>query len=148
MEQKLVEKLRGLYSEYKEFEVIVKEKNKKITDKNTSLKDLIVGKTEEELESILIHVYVDTLLYNKDLQMMFAKLIHTIELHIAISDTELEADILTFYNDYKEWMPKRVFAIEKGDFVETETGLLEKARKEFLGGDFYKGIVEKAQSKA
>lgn len=140
--ENLRNKIVELYSEYKEFEKIVKEKNKQISDKGNSIKDLVKDKSPEELENVLLHVYVDTILYNKDLQILFFKLITNIETYIEFSNEDLPSEISEFYNEMKTWSPKRVFMIEKDDLVETETGTLEKARKEFLESDFFKGLLQ------
>jgi hypothetical protein len=42
----------------------------------------------------------------------------------------------------KTWSPKKVFVLEKGELVETEVGVLDKARKDFLESDFFKGMLE------
>jgi hypothetical protein len=140
--ENLKNKIAGLYSEYQEFEKIVKEKNRQISEKGTSIQDLVKDKSPEEMENVLLHVYVDTILYNKDLQILFFKLLTNIETYIEFSKEDLPAEILEFYNNMKTWSPKRVFMIEKEDLVETETGTLEKARKEFLESDFFKGILQ------
>ena len=51
-----------------------------------------------------------------------------------------------FYSSMKNWAPKRIFMIEKGDLVETETGLLEEERAKFLESDFFKEILKKTQT--
>ena len=140
--ENLKNKIVELYSEYQVFEKIVKEKNRQISEKGTSIQDLVKDKSPEEMENVLLHVYVDTILYNKDLQMLFFKLLTNIETYIEFSKEDLPTEILEFYNNMKTWSPKRVFMIEKEDLVETETGTLEKARKEFLESDFFKGILQ------
>ena len=42
----------------------------------------------------------------------------------------------------KTWSPKKVFVLEKGELVETEVGVLDKARKDFLESDFFKSMLE------
>lgn len=143
--ENLKNKIVSLYDEYQEFDKIVKEKNKLISEKNTSIQELIKGKSIEEMEHLLTHVYVDTILYNKDLQILFFKLITTIETYLEFSKESLPDNILEFYSNMKTWSPKRVFMIEKGDLVETETGTLDKARKEFLESDFFKNMLEKVK---
>lgn len=141
--ENLKSKVLSLYAEYKEFETLVKKKNSDIANKNENLKDLVVGKTPEELQDILTHVYVDTILYNKDLQIMFFKLITTIETYLEFSTEELPEEISKFYSEMKSWAPKKVFMVEKGDIVESETGNLELARKEFIESDFFKELLKK-----
>ena len=136
------EKVIRLYNEYKEFDKVVKEKNKAISDKQTSIKDLVKDKPLEEMEDILIHVYVDTMLYNKDLQVLFFKLISNIETYLEFSKEDLDEEILSFYNEMKTWSPKRVFMLEKGELIETESGTLDKARKDFMESDFFKGLIQ------
>ena len=140
--KQLEEKIIALYSDYLEFDKAVKEKNKLISEKQTSIKELVKGKTVEELENILSHVYVDTILYNKDLQILFFKLITNIETYLEFSKEPLNNDIMEFYNSMKNWSPKRVFMLEKGELVETETGTLNKARAEFMESDFFKSLSE------
>ncbi len=140
--ESLKNKILDLYSQYQEFEKIVKEKNKLISEKGNTIQELIKDKSLEELENLLVHVYVDTILYNKDLQILFFKLITNIETYLEFSKEDLPKDILDFYNNMKNWSPKRIFMIEKEDLVETETGTLAKARKEFLESDFFKGLVQ------
>lgn len=140
--ENLKNKIVELYSEYQIFEKIVKEKNKQISEKGTSIQELLKDKSPEEMESVLLHIYVDTILYNKDLQILFFRLITNIETYIEFSKEDLPTEILEFYNNMKTWSPKRVFMIEKEDLVETETGTLEKARKEFLESDFFKGLLQ------
>jgi hypothetical protein len=141
--ENLTSKAISLYAEYKEFETIVKKKNSDIANKSDNLKDLVVGKTPEELQDILTHVYVDTILYNKDLQIMFFKLITTVEMCIEFSKVELPEEVMNFYNEMKSWAPKKVFMIEKGDIVESEKGNLDSARKEFIESDFFKELLKK-----
>lgn len=140
----LKNKIAELYSEYQEFEKIVKEKNKSISEKGSSVQDLVKDKSAEELEDVLLHIYVDTILYNKDLQILFFKLITNIETYIEFSKQPLSEDILDFYNNMKTWSPKRAFMIEKENLVEAETGTLDKARKEFLESDFFKNLLQQA----
>jgi DNA-directed RNA polymerase beta' subunit len=141
--ENLTSKAISLYAEYKEFETIVKKKNSDIANKSDNLKDLVVGKTPEELQDILTHVYVDTILYNKDLQIMFFKLITTVEMALEFSKVELPEEVMKFYNEMKTWAPKKVFMIEKGDIVESEKGNLNSARKEFIESDFFKELLKK-----
>jgi hypothetical protein len=141
------EKIVSLYVEYKEFDSIVKAKNEKLAKTENNLKDIVSGKSVEELQQILVHVYVDTILYNKDLQLMFLKLVNAIELYKEFSKEDLPEDISTFYSEMKNWAPKRVFAVEKNDLVETETGLLEEERTKFLESDFFKSLLERTQQK-
>lgn len=140
--KQLEEKIIALYSDYLEFDKVVKEKNKVISEKQTSIKELVKDKTVEELENILSHVYVDTILYNKDLQILFFKLITNIETYLEFSKETLNKDIMEFYNSMKNWSPKRVFMLEKGELVETEPGTLNKARAEFMESDFFKSLSE------
>jgi hypothetical protein len=140
-------KIVSLYVEYKEFDSIVKAKNEKLAKTENNLKDIVSGKSVEELQQILVHVYVDTILYNKDLQLMFLKLVNAIELYKEFSKEDLPEDISTFYSEMKNWAPKRVFAVEKNDLVETETGLLEEERTKFLESDFFKSLLERTQQK-
>lgn len=144
--ESLKQKVVGLYTEYKEFESIVKVKNENLAKDKDNLKDVVSGKDIEELQKVLVHVYVDTILYNKDLQLMFLKLINSIELYQEFFSESLPEDVVTFYSSMKNWAPKRIFMIEKGDLVETETGLLEEERTKFLDSDFFKDILKKTQT--
>ncbi len=144
--ESLKQKVVGLYTEYKEFESIVKVKNENLAKDKDNLKDIVSGKDIEELQKVLVHVYVDTILYNKDLQLMFLKLINSIELYQEFFSESLPEDVVTFYSSMKNWAPKRIFMIEKGDLVETETGLLEEERTKFLDSDFFKDILKKTQT--
>jgi len=141
--EKVKEKINSLYAEYKEFDAIVKEKNKEITDKKATVKDMVEGKSVEEVQEIMIHLYVDTLLYNKDLQILFFKLVSNIETYLEFSKESLDKEVHDFYQEMKVWSPKRVFMLEKGKIIETEVGIQEKARKEFLESDFFKGFLDK-----
>lgn len=141
--EKVKEKINSLYAEYKEFDAIVKEKNKEATDKKDTVKDMVEGKSMEELQEVLIHLYVDTLLYNKDLQILFFKLVSNIETYLEFANDDLDKEVSEFYQTMKVWSPKRVFMLEKGQIVETEVGVQEKARKEFLESDFFKGFLDK-----
>jgi hypothetical protein len=143
--EKIKEKINSLYAEYQEFDAIVKEKNKEVTDKKTTVKDMVEGKSVEEIQEVLIHLYVDTLLYNKDLQILFFKLVSNIETYIEFSSDSLDKEVSEFYQTMKVWSPKRIFMLEKGKIVETEVGVQEKARKEFLESDFFKGFLDKMQ---
>jgi hypothetical protein len=140
--KQLEEKIISLYSEYKEFDAVVKEKNKVITEKKSSVKDILKDKSPEEVKDVLLHVYVDGILYNKDLQIMFFSLITNIETYLEFSKEPLNEEITNFYNEMKSWSPKRVFVLEKGELTETEVGTLDKARKDFLESDFFKGLLE------
>lgn len=140
------QKVVDLYVEYKEFEKIVKEKNESLSKDKDNLKDIISGKDIDEVQKILVHVYVDTILYNKDLQLMFLKLINSIESYQEFFSESLPEEVIKFYSDMKNWAPKRVFMLEKGNLVETETGLLEEERAKFLASDFFNEILKKTQA--
>jgi hypothetical protein len=135
-------KIISLYNEYKEFDAVVKEKNKEITQKKGSVKDIIKDKSLEEVKDVLLHIYVDAILYNKDLQIMFFRLVTNIETYLDFSKEPLNEEITNFYNEMKTWSPKKVFVLEKGELTETEVGVLDKSRKEFLESDFFKGMLE------
>lgn len=141
--EKVKEKINSLYAEYKEFDAVVKEKNKAVTEKKNTVKEMVEGKSVEQVQDVLIHLYVDTLLYNKDLQILFFKLVSNIETYLEFSKENLDKEVYDFYQEMKVWAPKRVFMLEKGEIVETEVGIQEKARKEFLESDFFKGFSEK-----
>jgi len=141
--ENLKQKINSLYKEYKEFDEIVKEKNKAVTEKKSTVKEMVEGKSVEQVQDVLIHLYVDTLLYNKDLQILFFKLVSNIETYLEFSKDDLDKEVSDFYQSMKTWAPKRVFMLEKGEIVETEVGIQEKARKEFLESDFFKGFSEK-----
>lgn len=140
--KQLEEKIIALYNEYKEFDAVVKEKNKEITQKKTSVKDIVKDKSADEVKDVLLHIYVDAILYNKDLQIMFFRLVTNIETYLEFSKEPLNEEITNFYNEMKTWSPKKVFVLEKGELVETEVGVLDKARKDFLESDFFKGMLE------
>jgi hypothetical protein len=140
------QKVIDLYTEYKEFESIVKAKNESLAKDKDNLKDVVSGKDIEELQKVLTHVYVDTILYNKDLQLMFLKVMNSIEMYQEFFEEALPEDLLAFYSSMKNWAPKRVFMIEKGELVETETGLLDEERAKFLESDFFKEILKKTQA--
>lgn len=135
-------KIISLYNEYKEFDEVAKEKNKAITEKKTSVKDIIKDKNVDEVRDVLLHIYVDAILYNKDLQIMFFRLITNIETYLEFSKEPLNEEITTFYKEMKSWSPKKIFVLEKGELVETEVGVLDKARKDFVESDFFKGMLE------
>lgn len=139
-------KVMSLYSEYREFESVVKKKNEELTNNKANLKEVIQGKSVEELQDVLVHVYVDTILYNKDLQLLFLRLFNAIELYNEFSQDALPEEILKFYSELKTWAPKRVFVVEKGDLVETESGILEEERSKFLESDFFKDLISKTQN--
>jgi hypothetical protein len=143
--ENLKQKINSLYKEYQEFDEIVKQKNKAVTDKKATVKDMVEGKSVEEVQDVLVHLYVDTLLYNKDLQILFFKLVSNIETYLEFSKDDLDKDVSDFYHSMKTWSPKRVFMVEKGEIVETEVGLQEKSRKEFLESDFFKGFLDKIE---
>jgi hypothetical protein len=140
--KQLEEKIISLYNEYKEFDTVVKDKNKEITQKKGSVKDIVKDKSTDEVKDVLLHIYVDAILYNKDLQIMFFRLVTNIETYLEFSKEPLNEEITNFYNEMKTWSPKKVFILEKGELVETEVGVLEKARKDFLESDFFKGMLE------
>lgn len=145
--EKLKDKILFLYSKYREFEEIINDKNKKLVGDKANVLQLIEGKEIEEFESILQNIYVDTVLYNKDLQIAFSQLFINIETYVEFSSEGLPQDILDFYETMKKWFPKRTFMVEKGDIVETEAGVLGKAREEFLQSDFYKSVIESTKQK-
>jgi len=143
--KQIKEKIVDLYSEFIEFEKLVKNKNADIVKLKGDIKTLATGKDPEAFKDVLLNTYVDTILYNKDLQVIYLKLINTIELYVEFSKESLPEDIEKFYNSMKDWAPKRDFKIEKEDLVEVEPGKLEKAREDFLKGDFYQGILKKVK---
>lgn len=140
MINQLKQKIVDAYSEYSKVDAIVKQKNQAIVDKKTNLNK--EGKSIEELQDILVYTYVDTILYNKDLQLLFAKLIPLIDFYKEIESEELPKEIEGFYKDFRQWMPKRIFAVEKDDLVEAEEGILNTERQNFLNSDFFKGLQQ------
>jgi hypothetical protein len=140
--KQLEEKIISLYNEYKEFDTVVKEKNEEVTKKKTSVNEIIKDKPLDEIKDVLLYIYVDAILSNKDLQIMFFRLVTNIETYLEFSKEPLNEEITNFYNEMKTWVPKKVFVLEKGELVETEVGVLDKARKEFLESDFFKGMLE------
>jgi hypothetical protein len=140
--KQLEEKIISLYNEYKEFDKVVKEKNEEVTKKKTSVNEIIKDKPLDEIKDVLLYIYVDAILSNKDLQIMFFRLVTNIETYLEFSKEPLNEEITNFYNEMKTWVPKKVFVLEKGELVETEVGVLDKARKEFLESDFFKGMLE------
>lgn len=141
----LKEKVISLYAEYKGFEKVVKEKNESLYKDKSTLKDVVEGKTVDELQKVLVHTYVDTILYNKDLQILFFKLVINIETYLEVVGSDLPEEIEKFYSEMKNWAPKRVFVLEKGELVETEPGTLEEERAKFLESDFFKQLLEKTK---
>ena len=94
--EKLKEKIEILYNDYTSFEKVVKEKNKIVTEKQKSIKELLDGKSTEDIEEVLVHIYVDTILYNKDLQMLFFKLVTNIETYLEFSKEPLSEEVIEF----------------------------------------------------
>jgi hypothetical protein len=141
--KQLKDKITELYTEFIEFEKLVKIKNEEITNLKGGIKSLAAGKDIEALKDIVLTTYVDTILYNKDLQVLYLKLINAIEIYIEFSIEPLPKEIENYYDSMKGWAPKRDFKIEKGTIVEVELGKLEKAREDFLKGDFYQNILNK-----
>ncbi len=138
--------IETLFKEYSEVDSIVQAKNKFIKDKQADLKNSIQGKSIDELEDLLIHTYVDTTLYNKDLQILFVRLICNIDTYKSLYSELLSEDIEAFYTKMRQWMPKRLFKVEKGELVESETGVLEEERKKFIESDFLKGLKSNINS--
>jgi hypothetical protein len=95
----LKDKVASLYVEYKEFEKVVKAKNEALYKDKANLKEVVEGKTVEELQQVLVHTYVDTILYNKDLQILFFKLIVSIETFLEVVGQGLQEDIQNFYKN-------------------------------------------------
>lgn len=140
--EKLKNKILDLLTEYEKLEAIVSGKNKEIETKRENLQELIKNSELDEIEKVLTYIYADTILYNTDLQMAFIRLIYNIETYKEISEENLPENIQVFYNKMKNWAPKRTFMVEKEDLVETEIGILEKKRLEFLNSDYYKSFKE------
>ena len=135
----LKEKIESLYNEYVELDKIVKEKNQEVVKKKNSLKEGSI----EQLGDILSNMYVDSILQNKDLQILFAKLITAIDFHKELlAEEKLKEEIEKFYEEMRYWMPKRTFIVEKGELKETEEGLLAEERKKFLEGDYFKQLQQ------
>ena len=88
--------IETLFKEYTEVDSIVQAKNKFIKDKQADLKNSIQGKSIDELEDLLIHTYVDTTLYNKDLQILFVRLICNIDTYKSLY-SELYRKILKHF---------------------------------------------------
>lgn len=147
MEQQIREKIEKVYVDYLELDEIVKKKTQEVQNKQTELKKDLEGKSIESLEEMLIGIYVDNILYNKQLQILFAKLITSIELYKEFSGESLSEGVEKFYKEMSGWMPKNIFVVQKGELVETEKGVLDRARKEFLDSDFFKNILGQATNK-
>lgn len=145
MQRQFKEKVEDFYKEYSEVNKIVQEKNKIISDKQGDLKKTLEGKSIEELQNVLTHTYVDTLLYNKELQFLFVKAVNAIEIYKSIVEEPLSETVEEFYKTMKQWMPKRMFAVEKEELVEVEVGLLDQERKNFLEGEFFQKIISQVQ---
>lgn len=146
MQQQFREQVEHLFKEYAEINSIVQEKNKIIANKQGDLKKSLEGKSIEELQTVLTHTYVDTLLYNKELQFLFVKVINAVEMYKSLENEPLSKEVEDFYKDMKQWMPKRMFAIEKNELVEVEKGLLEEERKKFLEGEFFQRLLSQVQT--
>lgn len=143
----LKQRILDLYGEYREFEKIVKQKNEEIFKNKSSLRESLEGKSEAELKSILTHVYADSILYNKDLQQLYFKLVNNIEVFLELVSYELPEEVLELHKESKIIVPKRSFKVEKGELVETEVGQLDKAREEFLQGEYFKQMQTALQQK-
>lgn len=141
--EELKEKIIGLYHKYKELESIVESKNKELVLNKEKIVGSSLNKDIDELEKVLVNIYVDTVIYNKDLQIAFYHLFLNIETYEELSTVDLPKEIKEFYSQMKKWAPKRTFVVEKGVLVETETGVLEKAREEFIKSDFFKNLLPK-----
>lgn len=147
MQEKLQEIILGLYREYEELDGLVKTKNQEITNNKNNLREVLKDKTPEELQQVLVHIYVDTILYNKDLQQLYLTLYLNIDTYLQVSDVNLPEHIMNFYKDAKFFVPKRVFKVEKGEIIETEVGKLEEARKMFLESEDFKKFREAVKDK-
>lgn len=140
--EKLQHKIVSLYNEYMEFQKLLQDKNKEFLAKKEDMPNLLKEGLNENLESMLIHIYSDMVLYNQDLQFLFMILMTNIITYVELSKDPLSEEIKQFYDSHKQWYPKRAFAIEKEQLVEAEKGSLEVKRKEFLESDYYKSILK------
>ncbi len=146
MQQQFKEQVEHIFKEYAEINSIVQEKNKLIANKQGDLKKSLEGKSIDELQTVLTHTYVDTLLYNKELQFLFVKVVNAIEMYKSLVSEPLADEIEEFYKSMRQWMPKRMFTVEKDELVEVEKGLLDKERKNFLEGEFFQRILSQVQT--
>lgn len=137
------ETIELLYKDFKEIDEIVKLKNSLVQNSRKNLKELLDGKTPEEAEDALTYIYVDSILYNSNLQTVFVRLMHYIELFKTVTQDSLNEEIEQFYKDMKQWMPKSIFKAVGGELVEVETGMLDKSRKAFLESEELKYLKER-----
>ena len=140
--EKVLHKIERLYDEYLEFQSLLQGKNKEFLSKKEEIPDLLKEGLNETLEKILVHLYSDMVMYNADLQYLFMIIMTNINTYVEEVQDPLPERIKTFYETHKQYYPKRTFAIEKGEIIEAETGLLDKKRKEFLECDYYKSILQ------
>lgn len=141
--EKFKEKVIKLYSEYSEFEKIITAKNEQLLDNKKNIAEIVKGKSLEEMEEILLQLYSDIILYKAHSKTVFVEVMLSIETYLELGGGELPEEITKFYNAMKQFVPKRLFAIEKGEVVETEVGLLEEQRKLLLEGEYFQALKEK-----
>jgi hypothetical protein len=139
MKDELIRIIGRDYQNLLDMDIIVRKKSKEIeTDKQGLLsKDI---QDLEKVSKLYSNMYVDLVLFGKDLKVLFDRVHFLINLFRELGYSGLPEEIVKFYNESIENSPRQIFYMKDGDLMEKEEGMLEKERNKFLESDFMKNF--------
>lgn len=131
MKDVLLEKIVEGHKNFLQFQELVNQKRAQIDESKKTLK----VEDETNVDNIIKHytdVYVDLVLFSRDMQIGFAKVFFELDLFKELGYEGLPDQIEEFYNKNKPFAPTQMFVIKENKVLEKETGALAKARQDFL----------------
>lgn len=140
MRDKLLQRIDSDYQDLLSFDALIKQKKEEV---ELGKKKIIEQKFDniEDVASTYSDMYVDLVLFNRDLRIIFDRLHFTIALFNELGFEGLSKDIIDFYNESQINVQKQIFIIKDDKVIEKEEGILERERKKFLEGDLMKQIM-------
>lgn len=146
MKDQIKTKILNNYNNYLELEKILKDKQENLKSKQEDIrKELENSKDENQMQKIIeFHQdkYINFNFLVNDSQITFVRLFNLIDLFKELGYEDLPEEVAHFYESQKSFSPREVFIIKNGELLERETGLLEKARKNFLESDYFKSLMK------
>lgn len=134
MREIFLKKISDRYEDFLQFESLVKQKLEKVKNAKQDIKvDEI--KDESSLQVVAkmyTDIYVDLVLFNRDKDIVFAKLMNEIDLFKELEKDGLPENIIEFYNSHKSYVATQMFIIKDDKVIEREDGMLQKNRDDFL----------------
>lgn len=140
MKDRLLQKINSDYQDLLSFDALIKEKRESVEQGKTKIFENKMDNLED-IASTYSDMYVDLVLFNRDLRVIFDRLHFQISLFNELGFEGLSKDVVNFYNESQVNVQKQMFIIKDDKVIEKEEGILEKERKRFLEGDLMKQIM-------